>query len=105
MIVAITFYTRPNGHAGQRSEIISDDCRAKFEAIVAAGGILTREELPTGAISQTITFSDCDLDIVLTPSGFTLACIKDLEAMILRYTPEALHKMIEMIEDLIEDLK
>jgi len=90
MEVEITQFMRPNGKQVSGKIEISDDCQEQYDAIIAAGGRLTCEQLMSGVVSQTIEFTDGDVDMILTNPSKESKYREDLEKMIRRYTPEAL---------------
>jgi hypothetical protein len=69
MQVNLTQFIRPNGRQRQTFAEVSDDLRARVEAIRAAGLRFTAEDLGNGKVSLCIENDEEDLAIEIADNG------------------------------------
>lgn len=94
MIVEITQYMRPDGRQVQYELEIGDECKQKYDEIVACGCRLTGEQMMNGQVSQTIEADDFDFDIKITKGPDLDENKKALEEMIMRFDTIKFKKML-----------
>jgi hypothetical protein len=88
VIVPVTRFCLPDGRQVPDETTISDDCKAKYEEMRAAGCRLTAEILSNGNVTCCIEHREYgDFDISLTENGPEVQA--GIETMLRRFTLEA----------------